>query len=217
MRYNRKTVKILTPPAQSAVSLTSVKDYLLVDGNYEDNLLNDFITAATQSVRQYIRRSLITETLVLTADGFHDCDDDSKLPALGAGVHTGSKSYYLGNLNYIELPFLPIQSVTSVKTYDRANNESTFSSDNYQLDEGGGRLYLNEGDIWPDNLRGREAVKIEYISGYGDECDDIPAPISMAIKQTVAAMYECRDACDIPKVCKAMLAPYKILDNLAFS
>lgn len=216
--FNRKTVKTIAPPAVSPVSLSDMKSYLRVDTTDDDNLIQDFIDSATVSVKQYIRRALITETFELTADGFtlSNTQSDERLAELGAGMHMTSYSYVLGQGQEMELPFLPIQSITSVKTFDRSNNESTFAASNYELDEQGGRLYLNEGVTFPSNLRAREAVKIVYVAGYGDAASDIPKPIVQTIKQYVSAMYDCRSMCDMNATCKRMLAPYKLVDYLGW-
>lgn len=208
-RYNRKTVTVITPPASLAVSLTDMKAYLVVEGTGDDALLTAFITAATEAAKQYLRRSITTETLELTMDGFTEFNDEN-LVALGPGVHTGSYPYLLGGGSEIDLAFPPVQSVTSVKTYSRANTESTFDSANYQLDGAGGRIFLNEGVTWPENLRDRAAVKVRYIAGY----TSVPAPILQGIKQHVAAMYECREACEMPSVSKAVMSSYKLYDEL---
>lgn len=218
MYYNRKTVVTVTPPATSPISLVDMKSYLRVDTSDDDDLIQDFIDSSTESVKQYIKRALITETFELSADGFggNEIDSDARLDALGAGMHVISYPYVLGRGNEIEIPFLPIQSITSIKTFDRSNNESTFNSSKYELDEQGGRVYLNEGETWPSDLRSREAVKIVFVAGYGDAGSDIPAPIVQAIRLYVGKMYDCREACEMPDNCKRLLDPYKILDNLGW-
>ena len=215
MRLNRKTVSVVTAPTALVVSLADMKDYLRVDASDDDPLIESFIKSSTDTMKNYLRRSLITETLELSADGFSETGDD-KLLRLGPGLTTGSKNYYLDYPDEIELPFLPIQSVTSVKTYDRSNNESTFASGNYQLDETGGRIYLNEGIVWPSELRAREAVKIRYVAGYGDAASDVPDAITNAIKMHVASMYDCRSSCEMPEMCKKSVSAYRIIDNLGY-
>lgn len=211
MRYNRKSLSVITAPATSPVSLSDMKAYLRVDTSSDDTLIQSFIDAATESIKQYLKRSLITETLELTMDGFNG-DSDARLDSLGAGVHEISVPYVLGYGNEVDLQFPPVQSITSLKTYTRANVESTYDSAKYELDEQGGRLYLNEGETFPSDLRSREAVKIRYIAGYGDAGSDIPAPILQAIKLYVGKMYDCREACEMPSQCKTTLAPYKLVD-----
>lgn len=215
-RYNRKTVVITTAPAELLVTVADMKDYLRVDDDCDDKLIRGFIKSATDLTKQYLQRSLITETLTLTMDGFSHLESDHKLLELGAGVHVGHRSTLTGGGNELDLPFLPIQSITSIKTYDRDNVESTFAASNYNLDESGGRIYLNESTTWPVNLRHREAVKIEYISGYGDSPEDVPAPILQAVQYFVHGMYDCRGVCDMPDKSKRILSPYKIEDRLAF-
>lgn len=214
-RVNRKSLNIITAPAVLAVSVADMKSYLRVDTSDDDDLIQAFIESATEYIKQYIRRSLITETLELTMDGFGTAEYDP-LIKLGAGVHTGSYAYLTGYGNEFDLPFCPIQSITSIKTYDRDNTESTYSSANYELDETGGRVYLNEGYTWPSNLRAREAVKVRYVSGYGDAGSDIPAPITQAIKLYVGKMYDCREACEMPDMCKSLLAAYKLYDDMGY-
>ena len=216
MPFNRKTVQVITAPAASPISLADMKIYLRVDTTDDDALIQDFIDAATTTVKQYIRRSLISETLEFTMDGFgiNETYADERLVRLGAGVHTISYPYVLGRTNEVDIPFPPIQSITSVKTFDRSNNESTFDSSNYELDEQGGRVYLNEGETWPSDLRAREGVKIRYVSGYGDAATDIPDPIIQAIRLYVGKMYDCREAYEMPEQCKAILSPYALKDAL---
>lgn len=214
MRYNRKTVQVITAPADLPVSVADMKAYLRIDGDDDDSMLEAFIKASADFVKQYLRRSLMTETLELTMDGF-SAEGDSKLLALGPGVHTGSREYYTDSGASVELPFAPIQSITSVTTYNRSNTSAVYSSSNYELDETGGRIYLNEGSIWPNNLRDREAVKIRYVAGYASAAA-IPASITQAIKMHVAQMYECREACDMGMACKALLDGYKRYDDLGY-
>lgn len=214
-RLNRKSIEVITAPAAQVVSVADMKAYLRVDTSDDDDLISDFIDAAQESMKQYLRRALITETLELTMDGFGQNQDDPLL-SLGAGVHTGSYPYLTGYGNEFDLPFAPIQSITSIKTFNRSNAESTLSSDKYELDEQGGRVYLNEGETWPSNLRHREAVKVRYTAGYGDAATDIPAPIVQAVKMHVGMMYDCRGMCELPESCKRLVDGYKLYDGFGF-
>lgn len=211
MWQNRKSIKVIEPPSPTklAVSVSDMKDYLRISGSDDDDLLTNLIFSSTQSVRNYCRRAIIEEVFELTLD--KPVDNGLDELRLGAGIHTVSKSFALqGWGNEVDLPFPPVISVTSIKTYATDNTESTYSSANYQVDETGGRIYLNEGQVWPSNLRNRESVKIRYTAGY----DPIPHPIIMAIKQHVAYMYECRQSCELPQNCKDMLSGYRLFDNM---
>lgn len=210
MRFNRKTVAVITAP-DAIVALSEMKLALRVDGNDDNALIERYIEVATDQVKQYTRRSLGEETLELTMDGFNAVDDDA-LVRLGPGVHTGSHSHLTGKGNEIDLPFPPIMEIVSIKTFDRGNNESTFDANRYQLDQTGGRIYLNEGEVWPDNLRLREAVKVRYKAGY----DTVPAIFIQAIYDLVSNMYDCREVCEMCDKWKKTLAPYKLWDDLGY-
>lgn len=216
MRFNRITIKTKTPPTALAVPLAEMKRYLRVDNTDDDTLITDLIKSSAEVVKQYLKRPLISETFELYMDGFGDVENqgDENLLRLGAGEHVASYPFVLGGGDYIELPFPPIKSVTSITTYDRSNNATVFASTNYQVDELGGRIYLNEGCTFPDNLRNRESIKIEFIAGYGDTDTSIPLPIKQVIKSHVACTYDCKDNCDITG--NRTLAPYKLRDYLGF-
>lgn len=210
MNQNRKTVTIITPPASLPVSVADAKAFLNVEGTADDAMIEAFIYAAVDSIRQYCRRSIGTETLELRMDGFTARDDDAVM-ALGPGMHTVSLPVLLGRADVIDLPFGPVGSITSITTYGRDNVSAVFSAANYGFDRS--RVYLNESASWPSNLRAFDAVAIRYVSGDAT----VPAAILQAIKTHVAAMYECREGCEMPAACKAMLGAYRRLDQMGFA
>jgi hypothetical protein len=212
MRYNRKSVSVTASTDDPAISLADMKEFLRVDGAGDDAIITAYIVTATEAVKEYLRRAILTETFTFKADGFTDAYGDDRLLSLGPGVHTASRPYVLGGGETLDLPFSPLQSVTSIVTYDRGNNASTFSASRYQVDLTSGRIYLNEGEVWPSDLRAQDAVEVTYIAGYGS--GNIPAPILEAIRMYVQSMYEgCAGMTD---QAKALLAPYRRMDELAW-
>ena len=209
MTYNRRTVSIITAPASLPVSVADCKAFLNVEGTADDALIEAFINAAADAVRQYCRRSLVAETLELRLDGFPRYNSD-RTDRLGPGVHVVSVPFIEGSPNVIDLPFGPVASITSITTYARDNTGTVFSSANYGFDAG--RVYLYEGSSWPADLRRVDAVAIRYVSG----TSPIPSAIVQALKTHVAAMYECREGCEMPAACKAMLGSYRRLDLMGF-
>lgn len=209
-QYNRRSVEVISASLDAIVYLSDVKDFLRIDGNDDDIILGIFVTSALEAAEKYTRRAIRQLTLELTLDGFPFNDDDA-LVRLGPGVHSVARSYITGRFNEFDLPYPPVQSVTSITTYNRANASSVFSSDAYILD--GSRVVLNDGYVWPSELRDFAAVKVRYVAGYGA---NIPAQIKLAVMQHVAAMYECRSGCDIPAHARGMLDAYRILDGLSW-
>ena len=212
MRYNRKSVSVTASSDNRAILLFDMKRFLRVDGAGDDDIIGSYIDTATEAVQQYLRQAILTQTFVFKADGFTDAYGDDRLLALGPGVHTVSRPYILGGGETLDLPFPPLQSVTSVVTYDRGNNASTYSASRYRVDLTSGRIYLNEGETWPSDLRAQDAVEVTYVAGYGS--GSIPTPILEAIRMYIQSMYEgCAGMTD---QAKALLAPYRRADELAW-
>lgn len=213
MTFNRKSVSVTLSADSPAISTADMKEYLRVTGAGDDDLIASFVTSATEAMKQYLRVGLLTETYVFRMDRFSDVDADAAIMSLGGGVHDIARSAVIGNPDRVDLPFGPLQSVTSIVTYDRANDASTFSSDNYQVDLQGGRVYLNEGETWPAELRATNAVEITYIAGHGS--GNIPAPIVQAIKMYVSTLYD--GTCEgVTEQMSRLVSPYRRHDGLPF-
>ena len=210
-RYNRHTLKTLVQPAGFAVSAADMEAYLVLSPGQDSAMLQSFIVAATDAMSRYLRVSLQTQTLRLIKDGFVPNSDDALL-RLGPGVHTASVPFILGGADYIDLPRGPVQSVVQIVTFNKANQSAVFDPARYQIDASGERVYLDEGETWPDNLRAYAAVQVDYVAGY----TQIPAAILQGIKQHVAAMYECRSACDMPKTVQSIVDGYRRFDELGW-
>jgi hypothetical protein len=213
MRFNRKSVIVTESNDSPAVSLADMKAYLRVDTSGDNDLITGHTNAATEAIKQYLRSGLLTETFEFRMDGFSDGGGDARLMAYGGGVHTASVPHVLGGGDWFDLPFVPLQSVTSVVTYDRDNTGSTVDASKYEVDLQGGRVYLNEGETWPVNLRDKNAVLVTYVAGYGS--GSIPSPIEEAIKMYVSQLYDGTCA-GIDEAMRRMLTLYRRMDDLAY-
>lgn len=209
-RYNRRTVETVSVSADEVISLATVKQFLRIDTNDDDDLLLMFIDAGLEGAEKYTRRAIRQITLDLTLDGF-PFDDDDALARLGPGVHNVPLSYITGRFGEFDLPYPPVASVTTITTFSRANVGTVLASAAYLLTNS--RIVLNDGYSWPTGLRERSAVVVRYVAGYGT---GIPAPIKLAVMQHVAAMYECRSGCDMPEASRGMLNSYRLADGLAW-
>jgi hypothetical protein len=214
MRRPRQSLTLVTAPAVEPVTVSEAKAWLRLDGDAEDTLLEQLITAARTSAEQYIRGSIISQTRKLTLDLTCSRFGDN----LPEGVYDMPVTALYGGLpTVVELPAGPVQSVTLVKTYGLDNTESTYSSGNYYLDTAGDRLVLNYGAIWPTNLRPQASCAITYVAGYGVTSKDVPEPIKRSILIHVASLYEQRGQCDDgaepPPGAKQLLNQYRKLGS----
>lgn len=160
-----------TAPALEPVSTVEVKEFLRIDpaDDSQDIVIGILIKSARETVEEYIRRSLITQTWTWTV---------------------GAREM----INPIYLPRVPIISITSFTVYDEnaagAETSSVVDTANYQLVEGQFLVERNSGWTW--NRRDRAAT-IVYTAGYGSSASDVPAPIRTAILRLVGNEYEYRE------------------------
>lgn len=187
-----RNFKIITAPTSEPVTASDVKLYTRVLGSAEDTLINTWIKEAREIAEGYQHRAYITQTIELTYDCFPDDD-------------------------IITLPRCPLVSVNSIKYYDSDNNETTYSSDNYQVDTAStpGRIALNYGVLWPSvTLRSMNGVVINYTAGFGD-ASAVPSAVKDAIYLYCAYKYENRIAEDgtIPQAFWDILTPDRIEDR----
>lgn len=204
----RSALTLTSAPAAEPVSLAEVKAQARIDSSDEDALLEGYLTAARQMVEEHLRRSLITQTWKLTLDPL-SCGWADNLPA---GTYDLPVSALSGGLpRRIDLPKGPVQSVTSVTTYNSSGTSAVFSSSNYYLDSAGARLVLYDTASWPSDLRPAAACEIVYVAGYGSDGSAVPQPVRTAITQSAQRMYDERLTCDMPPTCERLLRPYRVL------
>lgn len=206
--YNRKSIIKVTDATAELFSTSDVKTFLRIDFNDDDTIIDNYLKSARLMAEQYTGRAFINQTWKLTMDSFGGNVDDN----LPIGFYEKPKEWFYRYSDFIELPIKPLSSVTSLVTYAKDNTSSTYSASNYTIDTASGRLYLNEGQVFPSNLRNRNAVELTFVAGYGAAASNVPMDIRQAVMQLTASMYEARGLCEMPCSCKALLDNYKILD-----
>lgn len=206
-----QSLQLTTPPATEPVTLAELKAWSRLDTDDEDATLTSLISAARQSAEEYTRRSFVTQAWKLTLDL---CAQNQQW---WDGVVQGPVGLLYGSLpKTIPLPKGPVQSITSVVTYDLDNTASTYPTGSYRVDTSGDRLHLNYGSIWPSNLRREGACEITYIAGYGAAAA-VPNPIKQAILILASTLYEQRGQCDdpnsLPPMVQSLLGRYRVLGD----
>lgn len=189
------TVVVVSPPAQPLISLAEAKAQLRLDGADDDQLVEGYIAAATAWIDGpdgWLGRALISQTLELRAGGFPVCGDGE-----------------------IDLPYPPVASVTSVTYSDSDGADQVLAADKYRL--AGRFLSPAFGTSWPSTRAQRDALRIQYVAGYGVEPDKVPAPIRQAILLLIGHWYGTRETVNIgnitselPFTTSALLAPYRV-------
>jgi len=95
-----------------------------------------------------------------------------------------------------ELPYPPLQSVTSIVYTDEAGDQSTWDAANYVVDTYStpGRILIKSGVSWPsETLQVGASIAITYVAGFGTE-DDVPDTYKQAMLLLVGHLYENRES-----------------------
>jgi uncharacterized phiE125 gp8 family phage protein len=179
-------------PAAQPISLAEVKAHLRIDASEEDALLATLIVAA----RMFVERTL------------------------GVALITQGWSYFLDfwpPSGCLTLPIAPVQDITAVTVHDGASGATEFDAASYAVDvlSAPARVVL-KGAVPPVASRVLNAFEIAFTAGYGDEAEDVPAPIRHALTLLVAHWFERREpvvlglgAQEVPTTVAGLLLPYR--------
>ena len=187
---------LITGPALEPLTLTETKDHLRYTASDQDALISELIPASRRFAENYCQRALITQTWDLMRDGF---------PAANGSI---------------ELPFAPLQSVTSITYTDTAGDPIVLAASLYQVDtiSEPGRIAPAFGESWPSTRDELNAVIVRFIAGYGDSPGDVPAGIRQGQLMFVGHMFERRESTitgtiisKVPMATEYLLDPYRIL------
>lgn len=178
-----------TAPLVEPVLGSDVRAYLRMDSTAYDTVLGNYATAARQAAEKWTRRSFIDTSWYLMLEDYEVYPD------------------------IIKLPRPPLDSITTITTYDWAGvghvqDPLSYVTDTYSEP---GRVFLNIGRIWNVPRRQNNAMLIDYKSGYGAAATDVPMDIKLAITETAAWWYNSGEITDIPQKVTERLQPYRVL------
>jgi len=185
-------MKVITPPTIEPVSLENVKAQLGIsdDDTTTDAILVRRITAAREWVEGYCERSLINQTLEFRMDNF---PSDS----------------------IIRVPYPDLVSVTSIKYIEPvAGVETTVDSADYTEDLYDHIIRPVFGETWPSPRSEINAVRVQYVAGFGTSSSDIPDAIIDAVVNIVGHWTNYQSALESGvNLTQIPSAIRKVLDN----
>ncbi len=188
------TYEIITPPANLAVSLADVKTHLkipLATTTFDDEL-TAFIKAATLLAESFTRRTFIDTEFRTFRDFFGCCF-----------LLKRSKT---SSITRIQRLVGGVLTVVDPLTF--------FFTDVTDYSE----VHLTDGSSWPTDLDDIEqAVRIEFIAGFGVDESFVPEDIKLALKMTVANFFQNRGDCggcgvNLPPTAQILLDQYRIIE-----
>jgi len=180
---------LVTAPSVEPVTMQQVRDYIKQDDNNEDAFISELIVSSRRMCERFTRRALITQTWKLFLDNWpsfnssHDWWD---------GTRQGADIPH--NRDSIDLPQAPLQSITSITTYDDADVATVWASSNYFVDSVSepGRIVVRSGSSWPTTARVANGIEIVFVCGYGIAPQDVPQELRDGMLKLISKMFQCR-------------------------
>lgn len=190
---------LTTAPVVEPLDREEAKLHLRVDVADDDYLIDGLIAAARSALEVRVHRAFITQTYTLTLPRF-----------------PGAR---------IQLPWAPLQSVTSINYLDGNGDSQLLASTVYNVIAPAGPfalpgwIELAWAQAWPSTRSQDEAVTIVFVAGYGDGAADVPTGIKQAMLLQVGNLYEHREeiiaqpgmTVAILPSSEYLLAPYRIM------
>jgi uncharacterized phiE125 gp8 family phage protein len=188
--------KLITGPTTEPVSSTEAKLYLKVDHTDDDDLITILIQAAREVAEKYTGRSFIDTVWECYFDDFPETDDD-----------------------YLPLYPAPVNTLTSVTYYNSSGVLTTMSSTTEYLTDmvnEPARVFLRDGQSWPETDDRLGGVIVKYTSGYGSTSASVPDAIRTAVLLIIGHLYENRqdvakgDYREMPMGSRYLLDKYRV-------
>ena len=176
-------------PTHEPITVADAKLHLNIETTDDDIYITSLITAARQYVENFLQRTIITQTWSYYLDAF---------------------------LREMVLPQPKLISVSAITYVDTGGTTQTLSSSIYQVDnfKEPARVVLAYGQSWPTTRSQINAVRIQYVAGYGADTQ-VPETIKQAIKIMIGHWFENREpvivgtsVMPMPMSAESLLLPY---------
>jgi uncharacterized phiE125 gp8 family phage protein len=160
----------ITGPAVTPISLAEAKAQMRVESSDDDAII---------------------QRLIASAVAFVDAQG-----ALGKAMITQTWGQWLSpNPGTVYLSLGPVQSVSAIKYYDVDGALQTATLADFNVFGTPNRISVSpkSGKAWPVTQTRDDAIKIEYIIGYGSSSTSVPETVRHALMMLVAHWYDMRE------------------------
>lgn len=169
------------------LTLDETKAHLRVEIDDDDNLISTLIIAAYLFAENYTNRIINQDSKELKLESFD---------------------------SVIQLPYLPVQSITSIAYEDTDDNAQVFADYYLDLRELFAKVMPDNDASWPGTNGDYENIVITYVAGY----TSIPEQIDQAVLLIIGSLYAQREnhiagvSIDtIPVSAEYLLNPYRVV------
>jgi uncharacterized phiE125 gp8 family phage protein len=160
----------VTAPAALPISVAEAKTQMRVEGNDDDTIIERLVNAAVAfvDVQGVLGRAMITQTW---------------------------GEWLAPNPSTVMLSLGPVQSVSAIKYYDIDGVLQTATLADFNVFGTPNRITITPktSKAWPITQTRDDAIKIEYVVGYGSTSASVPQTVRHALLMLVAHWYENRE------------------------
>lgn len=160
----------VTAAEAEPVDLAKAKQYLRIDAGDEsfDDEVETFIAASRAEIEQICNTRMITQQVLLVANGFSDLQ---------------------------HLPIGPVLEIVTIEYIDANGDEQLLAAENYELVAGilDAQVIGVPGFAWPAIAKRADAVRVTATVGYGDAGTDLPRDLYFVILQAIRAKFDGRE------------------------
>lgn len=190
-------------PASEPVTRDEAKAHARIEHDFEDALVDAFITAARLRVEADTLRALVTQTWTATLDRWND--------HVAGDEWEGWPFVQSPTPRRVRLARPPIASITSLVV-----DGTTIASANYALRHGN-ELWIKS-DVADSEAELGAGIVITYVAGQA--AADVPADLKLAVKLMFAHFYAVRETTSpqgiyhqvAPHGYEALIAPHRVLE-----
>lgn len=178
------------PSEHLPVTLSQLKAHLRIEYPDEDDYLTFLLQSATESVQNYIGRSLLLQTWQkVFYPNLKRTNQISLRPVLPL---------------HLMLPFPPLLRIKTVK--GKYRHSDPLDIKNYQLKHTGDQAYLEIEEPF-------SKIEVVYEAGYGERPADVPVDLRQGIMQLAALFYQKRQPFSLNEEphLVSLFHPYRIL------
>jgi uncharacterized phiE125 gp8 family phage protein len=201
-------LRVIEAPASEPVTTDLARKHCRIDADYDDDILQMYVTSARVEAEAFLNRALFTQKLQFAVTWAPPPTATPLVP----------QSLIIFPLNWpplvkrpIELPRAPCQSVQQI-TWGPLDDMQVADPDDYSLNLGVEPGYVA---VKPQLLPRipQQSMIIDYTAGYDDsDPDAVPMPIRIAIMVGTAHYYENRGdvTAEMPPAFYRLLDPYRL-------
>lgn len=163
------SLKLITDALTEPVTRAEAVLYMRYTGSLQNDVVDALIVTATRVVQNWCSTQLVNATYEYYTDSF---------------------------CNEMPISIGPISSFTSLEYQDQDDAEQTLATTVYGTDliSPVNKVYLKDGQTFPETIKNPNAVKMTFVAGYGATASDVPEHYKTAIKMLVNDMFEHREA-----------------------